>query len=156
MPVGIRTTTKGGDNLRKFFDEAGKGGVQSLEVGFFATAKYPDGTPVASVAAWNEFGTKRNGKTHIPERPFFRQAVAQMEKDVPKILKAGIDPEAGVVDRQLAGQIGAHAQSLVEGRIADLDTPENAPSTIKRKGEGKKPLVDTAQMSQSVTWKITG
>ena len=36
------------------------------------TASYPDGTKVAQVAAWNEFGTER-----IPPRPFFRQTVAE-------------------------------------------------------------------------------
>ena len=50
---------------------AQRGAVEELQVGFFATAKYPDGTPVTNVAVWNEFGTGS-----IPERPFFRQALA--------------------------------------------------------------------------------
>ena len=53
---------------------AQRGAVEELQVGFFATAKYPDGTPVTNVAVWNEFGTGR-----IPERPFFRQALAGRE-----------------------------------------------------------------------------
>ena len=55
-----------------------------LNVGFFEGATYPhsngssagnpypDGTPVAAVAAFNEFGTDR-----IPPRPFMRQTIAK-------------------------------------------------------------------------------
>ena len=77
----------GGKKLRRLLREAGKGGVSGVKVGFFSTARYEDGTPVAAVAAWNEFGTK-----NIPERPFFRRAIAEMEDGIANIIKAGIDP----------------------------------------------------------------
>lgn len=46
-----------------------KGANQQLQVGWFEGAKYTDSTPVAQVAAWNEFGTKT-----APARPFMRPA----------------------------------------------------------------------------------
>ena len=44
---------------------------REIQVGFFETAVYPDGTPIAYVAAIQEFG---HGA--IPPRPFLRPAAA--------------------------------------------------------------------------------
>ena len=41
-----------------------------VRVGWFEESKYDDNTPVANVAFWQEYGTKRG----IPERPFMRPA----------------------------------------------------------------------------------
>ena len=66
--VSVKVQRRGGKKLQRLLREAGKGGVSGVKGGFFSTAKYDDkrGTPVAAVAAWNEFGTET-----IPERPFF-------------------------------------------------------------------------------------
>ena len=77
--------------------------MKGVKVGFFSTARYEDGTPVAAVAAWNEFGTET-----IPERPFFRNALAESERGVSNILAKGIDTKKMVVDEQLAGRAGAY------------------------------------------------
>ena len=45
----------------------------TLRVGFLEGATYPDGTPVAEVAAIQNFGASRAG---IPARPFFSTMVA--------------------------------------------------------------------------------
>ena len=153
MPVTAKVTTTGGEKLRRILRDAGKGGVSNVEVGFFDTARYPNGTPVAAVAAWNEFGTKRDGEQHIPERPFFRQAIAEMQDGIVNILKAGIDPKVGVVDQQLANRIGAYAQGQVQKSITKLDEPPNAPSTVAAKGSSN-PLIDKGTMRQAVTWKV--
>ena len=80
---------KGGAKLRAFFRQAKSAQrVDDVQVGFFATAKYDNGTPVAAVAAYNEFGTKR-----IPERPFFRQAIQGADRDLVPIIKANLDPK---------------------------------------------------------------
>ena len=153
MAVGAKTTTTGGDKLRRILRDAGKGGVNNVEVGFFESARYPNGTPVAAVAAWNEFGTKRDGEQHVPERPFFRQAIAEMKDGLVNILKAGIDPKEGVVDRQLANRLGAYAQGQVQKSITKLDAPPNAPATVAAKGSSN-PLIDEGTMRQAVTWKV--
>ena len=56
MPSNV--TFSGGEKLQALFKNAGKGGVKSVDVGVFASAKYPDGTPVALVAAVQEFGAE--------------------------------------------------------------------------------------------------
>ena len=47
----VKVTVKrtGGKKLERLLREAGKGGVSGVKVGFFSTAKYQDGTPVAAV-----------------------------------------------------------------------------------------------------------
>ena len=157
----VKVTVKrtGGKKLRRLLREAGKGGVSGVKVGFFSDARYQDGTPVAAVAAWNEFGTKT-----IPERPFFRNALAEMEDGIANIIKAGIDPRRMVVDDRLADTIGAYAAGQVQESITSLREPPNAPSTIARKrkklggkkgvGGGENPLIDTGFMHDSVTWQV--
>ncbi|MFT9399734.1 hypothetical protein [Acetobacter sp.] len=50
----------------------------SVKAGFLAGSQYPDGTPVASIAAVQEFGASiRHGAhtTLVPARPFLRPAI---------------------------------------------------------------------------------
>ena len=157
----VKVTVKrtGGKKLQRLLREAGKGGVSGVKVGFFSTAKYEDGTPVAAVAAWNEFGTKT-----IPERPFFRRALAEVEDGVTNIIKAGIDTKKMVVDDRLAGRVGEYVAGQVQESITALKDPPNAPETVARKrkklhgkkgvGGGENPLIDTGFMHDSVTWQV--
>ena len=124
-------------------------GVDELRVGFFATARYPDGTPVAQVAMINEYGAPR---AKIPERPFFRQALIRAEGEVLELVLRRVDAEELVVDARLADEIGALLQGRIQERIKDLREPPNAPSTQKRKGSAN-PLVDTGTMRTAVTWQ---
>ena len=79
---------KGGRKLQRFIRKAKSAkGVRGVESGFYATAKYPDGTPVTNVAAWQEFGTVR-----IPERPFMRQSIPKMKPPLLDILNSEVDP----------------------------------------------------------------
>ena len=143
-----RARVRGGRKLRNLLRRAGRGGVERLQVGFFESARYPDGTPVAAVAAWNEFGA-----ANIPERPFFRIALAGMRDPIEQIIRNEINPLKLVVDRQLADKIGAYAAGAVQESIADLTSPPNAPSTVARKGSSN-PLIDTGQMRTAVTWRV--
>lgn len=123
-----------------------------MSVGFFSTAKYPDGTPVAAVAAWNEFGTSR-----IPERPFFRNAIVGADKELMPVLKKGIDPRDMALDHITAAKLGLVMQARVQRSITDLSSPPNAPSTTAPRPLGKgssNPLIDTGFMRQSTTYKV--
>ena len=146
--VSVKVQRKGGQKLRRLLREAGKGGVSGVKVGFFSTARYEDGTPVAAVAAWNEFGTET-----IPERPFFRNALAEAERSVGRILQAGLDTKKMVVDEQLAGRVGAHVQGKIRDSITALKEPPNAPETVRRKGSSD-PLLDTGTLRNSVDWEV--
>ena len=146
--VSVKVQRRGGKKLQRLLREAGKGGVKGVAVGFFSTAMYEDGTPVAAVAAWNEFGTET-----IPERPFFRNALAESERSVGRILQGGLDTKKMVVDEQLAGRVGAHVQGKIQESITALKEPPNAPSTVRAKGSSD-PLMDTGTLRNSVAWEV--
>lgn len=124
-------------------------GLEGLEgkVGWFESATYPEGTPVAYVASIHEFG---GGP--VPARPFMRPAVAEhggnwmelMGQGAKAALNGSVSPEAVLeaVTLRAAGDVGK--------AIKAVTSPPLNPMTIKRKGFDK-PLVDTGQMFQSLT-----
>ena len=66
---------RGGRRLATFLRKARAAKHVDTDVGFFDSARYSDGTPVAAVAAWNEFGTRnipylsgRSFATPLPRR----------------------------------------------------------------------------------------
>lgn len=145
----MSVTFSGGKDLQKFFNKAGKGGVRGIEVGFFASAKYMDGTFVAAVAAWNEFGTKR-----IPERPAIRQSIKSNAKNLLGIVKKNIDSKIMVIDRKIADKIGTSQGDAQQKSMIDLKEPENADSTLRQKFPKTNPLVNTGMLIRSITHKV--
>ena len=141
MPV------RGGENLKRIIRNAGKGGVRSVQVGFFRSAKYQDGTPVTNVAAQHEFGVG------VPERPFMRRATKPMAEGIHRILVQGINPQRMVVTPRLAELVGIEMEQNIKLSIVQLKTPPNSPATIKRKGSAN-PLVDTGLLKRSVSHKV--
>jgi hypothetical protein len=129
-------TLKGGDKLeaalRELAMKVSKPGT--LRAGFLEGATYPDGTSVATVAAMQEFGTKK-----IPARPYFRNMIAaksdewapaigqlllQNDYDAPKVL--------AIVGEGIKGQL---QQSIV-----DTTQPPLSPVTLMlRKMFGNHP-----------------
>ena len=140
---------RGGAKLKRFIRTAKRAkSVRAVEVGFFETAKYPDGTPVAAVAAWNEFG---HGE--VPERPFFRNAIAGSKKELLEVLKENIDPKTLAVDRRTAGLMGQAMVGRVQRSITTLRSPGLKESTVQRKGSSN-PLLDTGLMRKSTTYRV--
>ena len=78
----------GGEKLAKVLAEIGKNSNGGLNVGFLSGATYPDGTSVAQVAFWNEFG--HGGNFPAPPRPFFRSMIANHSEEWPKTLARGL------------------------------------------------------------------
>lgn len=113
-----------------------------LQIGFFESAKYPNGTYVAQVARFNEFGTNK-----IPMRPFFRNAINKNVKKWFSSLK-----QLSQNDKAL-NMLGEIIRSDIVNSITILDTPANAESTILQKGSSN-PLIDTGLMRRSVTYKV--
>ena len=142
----------GGEQAEKFIRDARKKWAQRVtmvQIGFFETAKYPDGTPVAGVAAAHEFGAG------VPQRPFMSQAIKAMEGDVAKITAGRIDIRTMTVDRRVAGLLGEAAVGHIVRSIVDFSTPPNSPATIRRKGSSS-PLIDTGLLRRSATYKVIG
>ena len=149
MPANV--TFSGGDKIKALFQNAGKGGVKSVDVGVFAGSKYQDGTPVALVATVNEFGSEDGV---IPERPAFRNANKSNEDNLVKIIKNNVDPETMVIDPVTAGKVGVAHESAVKKSIVDLKDPPNAPSTLKAKAPKANPLVNTGMYVRSITHEV--
>lgn len=126
---------------------------KQLKVGFIDGATYPDGTPVAMVAATNEYGRPENNQ---PPRPFFRNSIAEHESEWTDAIARGI--RAGYQVDQVLEVVGAQIQGDVQESIAQLMTPPLAASTIAaRKSKGNnstKPLVDTKVMIGDVNYEV--
>lgn len=134
---GLMARSKLEESLSKYLNE-------KLEVraGIFETATYPDGTPVASVAVENEYGTDL-----IPARSFFRTTIAEKQKDWADSVAKGLQYYKGDIRTALEATGERMADDLQES-VLNWKEPPNAPYTIAKKGFNK-PLVDTGQMSDS-------
>lgn len=110
------------------------------KVGWFETAHYEDGTPVAYVAAIQELGSESR---RIPPRPFMRPTIAEQQKK-------WAETAAIAARRILAGKatgaqmmdlIGAQAEGDVAKTIESITEPSLSPITLgarKYRHEGKK------------------
>ncbi len=98
------------------------------KVGWFPSAVYPDGTPVALAAASNEFG---HGAT--PPRPFFRTTVAAEQQAWAGYAAQGAK---AVLNGKLTGVqvmdgIGERAQEDVKETINQITAPPLSPITLE-------------------------
>lgn len=135
------------ERLKEIADKLGEDKV--LRVGFLEGATYPDGQPVAAVAARNEFGDPANNQ---PPRPFFRRMIAekspQWGDDIVKIAKAtDFDADATL------SLMGERIKDQLQESIRELTDPPLSPVTIAKKGFAK-PLIDTSHMLRSVDYDV--
>lgn len=145
-------TIKGGDKFEAYMEgmaqRLARGGSY-VKVGFLANATYPNGTPVAMVAAIHNWGAPRAG---IPPRPFFTNMIAAKSPEWGPatgdlLLRNHYD--AGATLRMIGeGVAGQLRQSIV-----DTNAPALAESTIRRKGFDK-PLVHSGHMLNSVDYEV--
>ncbi|AUX72751.1 hypothetical protein [Erwinia pyrifoliae] len=145
--------------LKAVYDELNK---KQLQIGFFEHGKYPDGTPIAYVAAIQELGHPAGG---IPPRPFLRPAMAENAAGYKKLISQAVNAAvAGSITlNDGLNQIGTKAAGDVQNAIRTLTTPPLHTSTIRgrarRHSKGRalsKPLVDSGQMLQTVTYAVEG
>lgn len=129
---------------------------KQVKVGFIDGATYPDGTPVAMVAAENEYGRPDNNQ---PPRPFFRNAIAENESEWKDAIGRGI--QAGYPVDQVLEIIGAKIQGDVQESISKLINPPLSPTTLKirrtrkdRPTDSTKPLVDSKVMIGDVNYEV--
>lgn len=131
----------------KFFHTP-KAEDEGVNVGWFSNQKYDDNTPVAKVARWNEFGTKEG----IPARPFMTRAMFNNEKkwieQLKTLIQRAIDDNKNI-DEALK-TFGEFAKGDIQATILAGGFVPNAKSTIRRKGAGKLPLIDTGIMISSI------
>lgn len=140
---------KGGDALRKRLEKIAlsMGGAHEVRVGFMEAATYPDGTPVAAVAYWNEFG-----KPGQPARPFFRTMIAA-ESPSWSIKLGKLGPATGYDASKMLALMGEDIRGALQQSINTFESPPLSERTVEAKGFAK-PLIDTAQMLNSVDYEV--
>lgn len=142
---------KGGAKLEKYLRDTAKkvSNPGTLRVGFFKGATYPDGTPVAVVAAANNFGAPSRG---IPPRPFFTNMVNEKSPEWPDTL-ASILPQVNFDATKALNLMGEGIKGQLKQSIIDTNEPPLATATVKRKGHSK-PLIDTSHLINSVAFEV--
>lgn len=118
----------GGDRLEKALAELSRKvkTAAKVDVGFLEGATYPDGTPVAMVAAIQEFGAPKVG---IPPRPFFRNMIAQKGPDWPKAVADRLVANDYDAAKTLA-QVGMGIEGQLKLSITTTDEPPLSPVTL--------------------------
>ena len=156
-----------------------------LRVGWFPSAVYPNGMPVANIAAIQEFGSS-NGA--IPSRSFMRTTMVEQESAWRTfITNRGKKIAAGsMTTEQLADQFGLRVAGDIAKKISKITSPALSPVTLQLRywknagvkitgkkmvgqaarlvgqginntlsGSAAKPLVDSRMMMESVTHTVT-
>ena len=123
-----------------------------VKAGFLAGKVYPNGIPVASIAAVQEFGAAIRHTTGqgtfvqtIPPRPFLRPAMQQGAPQWVEVFRKTLSTHQKGADptQHLAAALhttGAAMQASITRAIQAVETPPNAPATIRHK-HTQKPLV---------------
>jgi hypothetical protein len=144
-------TIRGGEKFEAAMEDLARrlGRPATLKVGFLGNATYPDGKPVAMIAAINEYGAPSRGQ---PPRPFFRRMINAKQGEWPAAIAGVLQAQGNDVEKAL-DIAGAAIAGQLRQSIVDLVDPPLAPSTIARKGHDK-PLVDTSHMLKSVDHEV--
>ena len=119
------------------------------QVGFPSGKNYPDGKPIAEVAAQNEFGAPAK---RIPARPFMQPTIQEQKDNWSKQIAGGV--KQVVLGKMTAFDVlfavGDLAANDMKAKIADIYSPALSPYTIAKRLEkgnsSTKPLIDTSLM----------
>lgn len=173
----------GGERLKAALSRIATGlaSASNVEVGFLENATYPDGKPVAMVAAIQEFGAPKVG---VPPRPYFRSMIAAKKGEWPEAIANSLRRSDYEASTALA-LIGAGIAGQLQQSITDLMDPPLSPTTLMlrkmraqnpdlkvtratvnearrrvRAGESTagvstKPLVDQAIMLNAVNFRVS-
>ncbi|CAB4132152.1 hypothetical protein UFOVP138_61 [uncultured Caudovirales phage] len=99
------------------------------KIGFFESARYPDGTPIAYIASIQEYGVESQS---IPARPFFRPTIdenrAKWQQDFSKLVKRVSNGK--MEEKQAYDAIGLLASGAVAKTIATLTAPPLSKITL--------------------------
>ncbi len=122
-----------------------------VEVGIFSGSNREDDTPMLMIAFVHEFGMQ-----NIPERSYLR---AGFDANLDKIQREFEFLLSQVLELKITGKsaldlIGASVTTKIQDFLVELKEPPLAESTIRAKGSSN-PLIDTGQLMNSITWKIT-
>ena len=155
------------------------GNGKLLKVGFLEGAKYPDGTSVAQVAFWQEFGSSR-----APARAFFRPMIAKESGGWGQMLARVLPKVDYDIEKAMHRMGGFIASQLTESIVITPQPPLSAITLMLRKmkdddstlvvtgatiaeavrrvragmpgatGTRAKPLIDTGVMQRATGYEI--
>jgi hypothetical protein len=143
---------KGGDKLKEFIATVAKQKAR-VDVGFFEDSTYSNGTPIAEVAIYQEFGTES-----IPPRPFMQPTFNNEKAKWADIMRKKIISQGEHINAyQVMQTVGLVAMTDVKDKInwwAASGSPRNAEATINKKGFDS-PLIQDGTMRDAVRFKVT-
>ena len=153
MALRITTKDRGYESLKKTLDLS----RQKLDIGIFSPegdVKYEEnGATVMMAALFAEFGTKTQ-----PKRSFLRAWFDQNEDLLKFWLKGEWERVARgeqTMDEALAN-VGRRAAHAIKQRILNGLDPDNAPSTVKKKGYNFPLLGLTGRLIAAISYRING
>lgn len=150
--MAVSLKIKGGNDWKKALEGYNVSG-DVLKVGVLEGATYPDGTPVATVAAAQEYGTE-----HIPARSFMRSTLAEKEKDWVKGVAGYLKANPGKV-REAITVLGELASKDIQEKIESNIAPALALETVARKAKAGKAnpelaLSETGVLQESISYEV--
>lgn len=106
----------------------------------------------ADLAMIHEFGSPAH---NIPERSFLRKPLINNAEAVANLAKNAIGKFiAGEISLETAlGYVGEEAKGISKEAVTNGISPALKPATIKRK-KSSKPLIDTGQLLNSITYEV--
>lgn len=143
----IKLSTKGLDALKKQMQNV------EIKVGLpKGTPQNDEGKSLIEIGAQNEFGSPAKG---IPERSFIRIPLDDAKEKYFKVAQQqGIDILNGKISVDGAiEKIGVWGQTIIKKSFTNNNWKANSKMTVDKKGSSK-PLIDTGQLRQSITWEI--
>lgn len=107
------------------------------------------GVDVVDIAIWNEFGTDE-----IPSRPFIRQCFADNQEAVSRRLRQVVNRVAkgGDLKNELS-RMGQWYENKQKHTLKKYPWEPNSKATKKRK-KSSRPLIDTAQLVNSIRYEV--
>jgi len=124
MAVSVKRT--GGKSWKKALEPYRNSGRMQVKIGVLEGATYPDGTPVAAIAAVHEFGT-----AHVPARSFMRSTLAAKKESWGKGLAYQLKASGNVKTALTA--LGEVASKDIQKAIEDGLSPKLKDETVAAK-----------------------
>lgn len=153
----IRTSP---NNMRKAIDTAIENASTIVaKVGYFPSAKYTDGTPIAYVASIQEYGVPSKS---IPPRPFFRPTADRRMSAWKQVFAYKVKEfmQGRGFAKDAFDEVGNLARGEIDRAISDVYDPKLVKATIAARARrahmkvedvSVKPLVDTGAMKAHLT-----
>lgn len=159
--MSVRDTDRGWANMRRVAQELRRAPVVAVGVQGAEAAEIRDEQGVitgAVLAGVHEFG-RQDGS--IPERSFIRSTVDSNKKQYETLLgrMLRLTLEGKLTAQRALGLMGQRVQSDIQRSIEDGLKPDLAESTKRKRRQGDgtgvfKPLLDTGQLKQSITYEV--